>query len=137
MPKWVNKVYRVQKKKSFFQKGSWTTWNAKTNVFWPWWPVWAFLKSQNAFKMGHFATKIGSKMGENCVLPKMILDHLGCLNKGNEPMLSSLHAILAPPKSPNDLKMGCFWSKKWLKDGSKMCFAKDTFGLLGVHKLVE
>ena len=36
----------------------------------------------------------------------MILDHLGCLNKWNEPFLSPLQAILATPKSQNALKMG-------------------------------
>ena len=38
-------------------------------------------KSQNALKMGCFGTKNGSTMGQKCVFPKMILDHLGCLNK--------------------------------------------------------
>ena len=38
-------------------------------------------KSQNALKMGCFGIKNGSKMGQQCVFPKMILDHLGCLNK--------------------------------------------------------
>ena len=27
------------------------------------------------------ATKNGSKMGQKCVFPKVILDHLGCVNK--------------------------------------------------------
>ena len=34
-------------------------------------------KIQNALKMGCFGTKKGSKMGQECVFPKMILDHLG------------------------------------------------------------
>ena len=38
-------------------------------------------KSQNALKMGCFATKNGSKMGQKCVFLKMTLDHLGCTNK--------------------------------------------------------
>ena len=59
----------------------------------------------------------------------MILDHLGCPNKCNEPFSSPLQAIFAPPKSLNALKMGC--------NGSKMCFCKYTFGLFRVHKLVE
>ena len=50
-------------------------------VFSSWWPVVALLKSQNALKMGCFGTKNGSKMGQKWVFPKMILDHLGCLNK--------------------------------------------------------
>ena len=41
----------------------------------------ALLKAQNALKMGCFATKIGSKMGQKCVFPKMNRDHLGCTNK--------------------------------------------------------
>ena len=85
-----------------------------------WWPVLALLKSQNAFKMGCFATKNGSKMGQKSVFPKMILDHLGCLNKWDEPILSPFWGILAPPKSQNALKMGCFATKKmgqkWVKE---------------------
>ena len=38
-------------------------------------------KSQNALKMGCIGTKNGSKMGQKIVVPKMILDQLGCLNK--------------------------------------------------------
>ena len=36
------------------------------------------LRSQKTLKMGHFVKKNWSKMGQKCVLPKMILDHLGC-----------------------------------------------------------
>ena len=46
-----------------------------------WWPVVALPKSQNALKMGCFGTINGSKMGQKCAFPKMILYHLGCLNK--------------------------------------------------------
>ena len=57
----------------------------QNNCFWRvlslWWPVLALLKSQNALKMGCFGTNNGSKMGQKCVFPKMVLDHLGCLNK--------------------------------------------------------
>ena len=45
-------------------------------------------KSQNALKMGCFATNNGSKMGQKCVFPKILLDYLGCTNKWNEPILS-------------------------------------------------
>ena len=37
-------------------------------------------KSQNAWKMGCFATKNGSKMGQKRVFPNLILDHLGWTN---------------------------------------------------------
>ena len=46
-----------------------------------WWPVLAPLKSQNALKMSFVATENESKMGQKCVVPKMILDHMGCTNK--------------------------------------------------------
>ena len=46
-----------------------------------WWPVLEFLKSQNSLQKGCFATKNQSKVGQKCVFPKMILDHLGCTNK--------------------------------------------------------
>ena len=47
----------------------------------PWRRVLAHGKSPNALKMGHFGTKNGSKMGQKCVFPKVIPDHLGCSNK--------------------------------------------------------
>ena len=80
--------------------------------------------------MGSDGTKNGSKIDEKCVFPKMILDHLGCLNKWNEPFLSPLQAIVATPKSQNALK-------NQSNMDSKMGFSKDTFGLFGVHKQVE
>ena len=65
-----------------------------------WWPVVALLESQNALKISSFGTKRkGPKMGQKWGFPKMILDHLGCTNKWNEPFLSPMQAILAPPKS--------------------------------------
>ena len=39
------------------------------------------LKSRNALKMGRFGTKKGSKLGQSCVFPKVIVDQLGCTNK--------------------------------------------------------
>ena len=59
------------------------------------------------------------KWAKNVFFQKMIRDHLGCLNKWNEPILSPLQAILAPPKPQNALKMGCFANKngsKWAKN---------------------
>ena len=38
-------------------------------------------KSQNALKMRRFGTKNASKMGQKCIFPNVILDHLGCSNK--------------------------------------------------------
>ena len=35
-------------------------------------------QSQNALKIGRFGTKNGSKMGQKRVVPKVMLDHLGC-----------------------------------------------------------
>ena len=43
-------------------------------------------------------------MSQKRVFRILILDHLGCFGKGNEPILSPLQAILAPPKSRNALK---------------------------------
>ena len=39
------------------------------------------LKSRNALKMGCLGTKNGSKIGQKCVFPKIILGHLGHVNK--------------------------------------------------------
>ena len=83
------------------------------------WPFVALLKSQNALKMGSFGTKNVRKMGQKCVFLKMILDHLGC------------------SRVTKCLEKGLFWDERKVKNGSKMCLSKDTFGLFGVHKQVE
>ena len=76
-----NKVHRVQNKKSFF-KNDLGPHGMPKQVFLAYFePVLALRKSQNALKMGNFGTRIGSKMGQKCVFPKIIPDHLGCLNK--------------------------------------------------------
>ena len=49
----------------------------------------------------------------------MIVDHFGCLNKWNKPILSPLQAILVPTKSQNAFKMACFVTEKgskWVKN---------------------
>ena len=61
----------------------------------------------------------------------MILDHLGRLNKCNEPFLSPLQAILATPKSQNALKMGCFATKNQSKMDQKCVFPKILLDYLG------
>ena len=76
-------------------------------------------------------------MGQKWVFPKMILHHLGCLNKRNERILSPLQAILAPPKSANALKMGSFATKNGSKMGqkwSKVCFSNYDPTPFGVPK---
>ena len=45
-------------------------------------------KTENAFKMGRFGSKIGSKMGQKSLFPKVIVDHLACSTKCLEPILS-------------------------------------------------
>ena len=66
-------------KKSFFSKMIVDHMECQNECFWrvlsSWWPVLALPnpKSQNALKMHCFGTKNGSKMGQKCVFPKMIL----------------------------------------------------------------
>ena len=80
------------KKKTFFQNDPgphWNAWNAQTSVSVArfeavvahFGPVVALRKPKNALKKGRLVTKNGSKMGQTCVFPKKILDHLGCPNK--------------------------------------------------------
>ena len=60
MPTWVNKVHRVQKKKSLFSE---MTHGMPEQVFLACFElVVALLKSQNALKTGCLGTKNGSKM---------------------------------------------------------------------------
>ena len=41
----------------------------------------------------------GSKVGQKRIFPNFILDHLGCTNGWNEPILSPFWGILAPQKT--------------------------------------
>ena len=63
----------------------------QNKCFWrilsPWWPRFGPPKIQKCLENGLFGTKNGSKMGQKWakngskwVFPKMIPDHLGCLN---------------------------------------------------------
>ena len=61
----------------------------------------------------------------------MILHHLGCTNKSNEPFLSPGQAILATPKSQNALKMGYFGTKNQSKMDQKCVFPKILLDYLG------
>ena len=115
-------------KKRFFPKMILDHMECQNKCFWcvlsSWWPVLALVKPQNDLKMGCFGTKNGSKMGQKCVFPKMILDHFKCLNKRNEPLLNPLQAILATPQSQNALKMGRFGTKNQSKMEQKTVFPK-------------
>ena len=72
-------------KNDFFPKLFLDHLGCSNKCFWPvlspWWRVWGHVKSQNALKMGRFGTNNGSKMGQNRIFPKVILDHMGCSNK--------------------------------------------------------
>ena len=46
-------------------------------------------------------------------------------------------ARFGPPKIPKCLENGLFWDKKWVKNGSKMCFSKNDPRPFGVHKQVK
>ena len=122
-------------KKYFFPKMILDHMECQNKCFWrilsSWWPVVALLQSQNAMKMGCFGTRNGSKMGQKCIFPKMIPDQLGWQNKGNEPLLSPLQAILAPLKSQNALKMGCLGTKNGSRLGQKCVFPKKILDHLG------
>ena len=46
-------------------------------------------------------------------------------------------ARFGPPKIPECLENGLFSDKKWVKNGSKMCFSKNDPRPFGVHKQVK
>ena len=68
-------------KKYFFSNMIRDHMECQNKCFWrglsSWWPVLAPLKSQNALKMSFVWTENESKMGQKCVVPKMILDLFG------------------------------------------------------------
>ena len=72
-------------------------------------------------------------MGQKRVFSQMILDHLGCTNKRNEPIWSPLQAILATPKSQNALKMGCFGTKNGSKMDPKCVFSQMILTIWGAQ----
>ena len=54
--------------------------------------------------------------------------------------LARLELVVArfgPPKIPNCLENGLFWDKRWIKNGSKMCFSKNDPRPFGVPKKVK
>ena len=64
-----------------------------------WWAILVLQKSENALKIGCFGTKNGSKMGQKRIFSNLIIDHLGCTNASNEPILSPFSGIMSPRKS--------------------------------------
>ena len=46
-------------------------------------------------------------------------------------------ALFAPPKILKCLVNALFCDKKWVKNGSKMCFSKNDPRPFGVHKQVK
>ena len=46
-------------------------------------------------------------------------------------------ARFGPPKIPKCLENGLFWDKKWVKNGSKVCFTKSDPRPFGVPKQVK
>ena len=54
---------------------------------------------------------------KNDFFQKMILDHMECQNKCFWRVLSSWWPVLALLKYQNASKMGCFGTKKWVKNG--------------------
>ena len=67
----------------------------------------------------------------------MILHHMECQNKWFWRVLSLWWPVLALLKSQNALKMGCFATKIWVKNGSKKCFSKNDHSPFGVPKQVQ
>ena len=80
---------------------------------------------------------MGQKWFHNVFLQQMILDHLGCTNKWNEPFFEPIASQFGHSTVTKCVENGLFWDQKWVKNGSTMCFSKDTFGPFGVHKQVE
>ena len=76
-------------------------------------------------------------MQKNDFFQKMILDHLECQNKCFLARLELMVARFGPPKIPKCIENGLLWDKKWVKNGSKMCFSKNDPTPLGVHKQVK
>ena len=80
-----------------------------------WWPGLALLKSQNALEIGCFGTKNGSKMGQKCIFPKVILDHSGCPNKRTQPIFEPIASHFGLYKVTKCFENGLFWDKKWVQ----------------------
>ena len=83
VPKWVNKVHRVQKK-NFFKNDLGPHGMPKQMFLVRFELVVASFgppKIPNCLENGLFWDKKWVKMGQKCVFPKIILAHLGCLNK--------------------------------------------------------
>ena len=75
-------------------------------------------------------------MGQKRVFLKVIVDHLGCLNKCFLARFEPAVNVLAHGKSQNALKRGRFGAKKGSKMGQKTRFSKSDRGPFGMLKQV-
>ena len=102
-----------------------------------WWPVLALLKSPNALEMDCFGAKNGSKMGQKKSFPKNDPRPFGVPKQVKRAHFEPIASYFGPSKVTKCHENGLFWDQKSVKNGSKRCFSKDSFGLFGVHKQVE
>ena len=131
MPKWVDKVRLVQKNGIFFQNDPRPHEMPKQMFLARFELVVARFGPPKIPKCLENGLVRDKKWVKNAFFPKIILDHLGCMNKCNEPILRPLQAILATPKSQNALNMGWFGTKSQSKMGQKNVFPKILLGHLG------
>ena len=86
----------------------------------PWWRVLGHGKSQNAFKMGRFGSKNGSKMGQKKRFLKGDRGPFGMLEQVFLTRLEPVVPRFGPRKIPIWLEKGPFWDEKkcqkWVKN---------------------
>ena len=78
-------------------------------------------------------------MGQKRVFPKVIVDHLGCLNKCFLARFEPVVTRFGPWKIPKCLEKGPFWDQEKqerVKNGSKMCLSKSDRGPFRMLKQV-
>ena len=100
-------------------------------------------------KMGNDGETWGRKKGpavDVCLLCFFVLlivlcftqeHHPSWLGMGMDIVLCPLPSYHGTPCYSQGTGGGGVWDQKSVKNGSKMCFSKDTFGLFGVHKQAE
>ena len=69
-------------------------------------------KSQNALKMGRFRTTNGSKVGQKCIFPKVILDPFGMIKQVFLARFEPVVTRYGRWKIPKCLENGPFWDQK-------------------------
>ena len=94
-------------------------------------------KIPNCLENGLFWDKEGVKNGSKMFFSKNDPRSFGVHKQVKGALFEPIASHFGHSEVTKCLENGLFWYQKPVKHGSKMCTARNSFGLLGVHKELE